>query len=73
MKTKELIEKHEAIIETLEDIASAQRVRAIVESSRKSVEGVFTGLHEGYRKQLEDIDKQLSRLKSVYEKQISNE
>jgi primosomal protein N'' len=72
MNTKELIEKHEAIIETLEDIASAQRARAIVESSRKSVEGMFTEIHEGYRKQLEDIDKQLSRLKSVYEKQISN-
>ena len=73
MNTKELIEKHEAIIETLEDIASAQRVRAIVESSRKSVEGMFTELHESYKKQLEDIDKQLSRLKSVYEKQIRNE
>lgn len=70
MNVKELIEKHEAIIETLEDIASEQRIRAIVESSRKSVEGIFTELHEDYKKQLVDIDKKLSRLKGVYEKQM---
>ena len=73
MKIKGLIEKYEAIIETLEDIQSAQKQRAIVESSRKAVQGMFTDLASQYTIQIASIDKELAELKLKYEKQISNE